>query len=244
MTTYHHHNRKLLGSNRINSLQERMLSRQEGSSPSCGASGGESPPWKESELWGASPPTVVCYHRQAELVKTKGDSRETGGRMASSVGSSDSRWEWATHTSYLSAHQTSSSPGPRKLSQQLWSAHLFSQRLKNQRWELTHHKGSWALSGRKPKQAQAISKAQCNTSPFPTFFISLQATPALLTLSSVSEDVDLNFSVWNHFLRGSGFLSRINENDISGVSVSFFSFHQRALQLTEIHLPLLPEGLD
>lgn len=200
LTTYHHHNRKLLGSNGINSLQERMLSRQEGSSPSCEASGDKSLPRKESELWRASPPTVVCYHSQAELVKTKGDSQETGWRMASSVGSSsDSRWEWATQASYLSAHQTSSSPGRRKLSKQLWSAHLFSQRLKNQQWELTHHKGSWALSGTKPKQAQAISKAQCNTSSFPTSLISMQMTPALLTLSSVSEGIDLNFSVWNHF---------------------------------------------
>lgn len=73
----------------------------------------------------------------------------------------------------------------------------------------------------KPKQAQAISKAQGSTSSFPTSLISVQTTPAL-TLSSVSEDVDLNFSVWNHLLRDSGFLSRINENDISEVSVSFF----------------------
>lgn len=71
-----------------------MLSRQEGSSPpAAGQVGaraflGKSLSCEEHLLLLSS-----AYHSQAELVKTKGDSQETDWRKASSVGSSDSRWE-------------------------------------------------------------------------------------------------------------------------------------------------------
>jgi hypothetical protein len=40
-----------------------------------------------------------------------------------------------------------------------------------------HHRGNWALSGMKAKQAQAAFSAQCNTS-FPTSLLNVKAEDA------------------------------------------------------------------
>lgn len=169
---------------RINSPQERMLSHQESSFPSRRR--GRHSLERVWEPWGASPPTVTCYHSQAEQKGTPKRVFPEDGFFCGNQGRGDQHKKSQLATAPTC--QPSSCPGLRRISKHLWRCHLFSQRLNDRQWgDITEGTGlsqEWKLS--RHKQPLVLNATLLSQHPY---LMSKQRMPGL-TLSSISWEID------------------------------------------------------